>query len=72
MEEAMEDAIVALRIQRQLKPAEDNNFGLYTSGTILNLWETATSGIFAVLVGVVALSRSRAVDLTLDAVALWV
>ena len=56
MKEAMEDAIVALRIQRQLKPAEDNNFGLYTSGTILNLWETATSGIFAVLVGVVALS----------------
>tara|TARA_B100000378_G_scaffold51202_1_gene38017 strand:+ start:187 stop:702 length:516 start_codon:yes stop_codon:yes gene_type:complete len=56
MDEAMEDAIVALRIQRQLKPAEDNNFGLFTSGTILNLWETATSGIFAVLVGVVALS----------------
>lgn len=56
MDEVMEDAIVALRIQRQLKPAEENNFGMFTSGTILNLWETATSGIFAVLVGVVALS----------------
>ncbi len=53
---AMEDAVVALRIERQLKPAEENNFGLFTSGTILGLWEAATSGIFAVLIGVVALS----------------
>ena len=56
IERVMEDAVVALRIQRQLKPTEDNNFGLFTSGTILGLWEAATSGIFAVLVGVVALS----------------
>lgn len=56
IERVMEDAVVALRIQRQLKPTEDNNFGLFTSGTILGLWESATSGIFAVLVGVVALS----------------
>jgi putative ABC transport system permease protein len=56
MLEAMEDAVVALRIERQLKPAEENNFGLFTSGTILGLWEAATSGIFAVLIGVVALS----------------
>tara|TARA_B100002003_G_scaffold206328_1_gene200104 strand:- start:2426 stop:3652 length:1227 start_codon:yes stop_codon:yes gene_type:complete len=56
MQETMEDAVVALRIQRQLKPTQDNNFGLFTSGTILGLWETATEGIFAVLIGVVALS----------------
>ena len=56
MQETMEDAVVALRIKRQLKPTQDNNFGLFTSGTILGLWETATEGIFAVLIGVVALS----------------
>ena len=56
MQKTMEDAVVALRIQRQLKPTQDNNFGLFTSGTILGLWETATEGIFAVLIGVVALS----------------
>ena len=56
MEQGMEDAVVALRIRRQLKPTEDNNFGLFTSGTILGIWEAATLGIFAVLIGVVALS----------------
>ena len=38
IERVMEDAVVALRIQRQLKPTEDNNFGLFTAGTILGLW----------------------------------
>ena len=40
----MEEAVVALRIERQLKPTEENNFGLFTSGTILGIWEAATSG----------------------------
>ena len=56
MQRAMEDAYVALRIQRKLKPSQDANFGMFTSGTILAIWEAATSGIFAVLIGVVALS----------------
>ena len=56
MPRAMEDALVALRIHRKLKPSEDNNFGMFTSGTLLSLWHAATSGIFAVLIGVVALS----------------
>ena len=56
MQQVMEDAVVALRIERRLKPAEANNFGLFTAGTILGIWEAATSGIFAVLIGVVALS----------------
>ena len=56
MRRAMEDALVALRIHRKLKPREDNNFGMFTSGTLLALWHAATSGIFAVLIGVVALS----------------
>ena len=54
--EAMDDAIVALRVKRRLKPAERDNFGIFTSDTFLNLYKQATSGIFAVLVGVVALS----------------
>jgi putative ABC transport system permease protein len=56
MPKAMDDAVVALRIHRQLKPSQDNNFGMFTSGTLLALWHAATSGIFAVLIGVVALS----------------
>jgi putative ABC transport system permease protein len=53
---AMDDATVALRVARRLKATQDNNFGLLTSDTVLGLYHQATTGIFAVLVGVVALS----------------
>jgi len=53
---AMDDATVALRVARRLKPSEDSNFGVVTSDTVLGLYRQATTGIFAVLVGVVALS----------------
>ena len=53
---AMDDATVAMRIQRRLRPAEPDNFGMLTSDSLLELYHQATNGIFAVLVGVVALS----------------
>jgi putative ABC transport system permease protein len=53
---AMDDAVVALRVQRRLKATEPDNFGIFTSDTLLDLYRQATTGIFAVLVGVVALS----------------
>jgi putative ABC transport system permease protein len=53
---AIEDATVALRIERRLKPKEPDNFGIFTSDTVMDLYDQATKGIFAVLVGVVALS----------------
>jgi putative ABC transport system permease protein len=53
---AMDDATVALRIQRRLRPKDENNFGMFTSETFLQIYRDATSKIFAVLVGVVALS----------------
>jgi putative ABC transport system permease protein len=53
---AMDDAMVALRVARRLKPSQPNNFGIVTSDTVLGLYQQATEGIFAVLVGVVALS----------------
>jgi putative ABC transport system permease protein len=56
LQDAMDDARVALRVERRLKPAEPDNFGLYTSDTLLGIYQQATTGIFAVLVGVVALS----------------
>jgi putative ABC transport system permease protein len=52
----MDDAVVALRTARRLKGTEPDNFGIYTSDTLLRLYRQATTGIFAVLVGVVALS----------------
>jgi putative ABC transport system permease protein len=54
--QAMDDATIALRSARGLKPKQPDNFGMYTSDTILDIYHSATNGIFAVLVGVVALS----------------
>jgi len=56
VEAAMQDATVALRIERRLKPKQKDNFGMFTSDAILAIYHQATNGIFAVLVGVVALS----------------
>jgi putative ABC transport system permease protein len=53
---AMDDATVAMRIQRRLRPREPNNFGVLSADTIINLYNQATAAIFAVLLGVVSLS----------------
>ena len=53
---AMDNATAALRVARHLKGTQENNFGLITSDTVLGIYHQATTGIFAVLVGVVALS----------------
>jgi putative ABC transport system permease protein len=54
--QAIDEATTALRISRRLKPKQGDNFGIFTSDTILNIYHSATNGIFAVLIGVVALS----------------
>ena len=56
LDQAMDDATLALRIARRLRPKQADNFGLFTSETFLSLYRQATNGIFAVLVGIVALS----------------
>jgi putative ABC transport system permease protein len=52
----MDEAAIALRSARGLKPKQRDNFGMFTSDTILDIYHQATNGIFAVLVGVVGLS----------------
>jgi putative ABC transport system permease protein len=56
LDAAMQDATAALRAGRRLKPRQVSNFGMFTSDTFLALYHQATNGIFAVLVGIVALS----------------
>ena len=53
---AIGEATMALRMQRRLKPAEADNFGIFTSDTALGIFRQATTGIFSVLVGVVGLA----------------
>jgi putative ABC transport system permease protein len=54
--QAMDEAVLALRIARRLKPRQGDNFGIFTADTILDIYHSATNGIFAVLIGVVGLS----------------
>jgi putative ABC transport system permease protein len=53
---AMDDATIALRVERRLRPNEPDNFGMFTSDTLLGIYHTLTNGVFAVLIGVVGLS----------------
>jgi putative ABC transport system permease protein len=52
----MDDARLALRVQRRLRPRDADNFGIFSSETFLNLYRQFTAGIFALLIGVVSLS----------------
>jgi putative ABC transport system permease protein len=54
--QAKDEARTAMRIARRLKPRDDDNFGIIASDSVLDIYKQATTGIFAVLVGVVALS----------------
>src|SRR5437868_2235619 len=47
IEPAMDEAIVALRSARRLRPKQADNVGLVTSDTILEIYHSATNGIFA-------------------------
>ncbi len=52
----MDEARVAMRIQRGLRPRDTDNFGLFTSDTLMDLWRQFSQGAFAVLIGIVSLS----------------
>ena len=53
---ARDEARVALRVDRGLKPTEPDNFGLVASDSILGIFQQATAGIAVLLVGIVGLS----------------
>ena len=53
---ARDEARVALRVDRGLKPTEPDNFGIVASDSVLGIFQQATAGIAVVLVGIVGLS----------------
>jgi putative ABC transport system permease protein len=53
---AIDDARVALRVERRLRARQPDNFGILTSDTFLDIYRQTTQMIFAVLIGVVGLS----------------
>ena len=56
VEPAKDDVTLALRVHRRLRPNQKDNFGVLSADSLLGIYQQATSGIFAILIGVVALS----------------
>jgi putative ABC transport system permease protein len=56
VQQAKDEARVALRIERRLKPSQPDNFGMLASDSVLGIFQQATAGIAVVLVGIVGLS----------------
>ena len=53
---AKDEARIALRVDRGLRPKEPDNFGIVASDSVLGIFQQATAGIAIVLVGIVGLS----------------
>jgi putative ABC transport system permease protein len=54
--ECVSQTRLALRARRHLGPKREDNFGIITSESLLNLWNSISSKIFAVLIGIVSIS----------------
>lgn len=54
--ECVDQTRLVLRSLRHLKPKQDDNFGIITQESLLNLWKTISSSILTVLVGIVSIS----------------
>lgn len=56
MEDAVEEARVAMRIRHGLGPRDEDDFGISTSEQLLELWQSISRGVMAALVALVSVS----------------
>ncbi len=56
MDAARAEARLLMRIERGLRPGDPDNFGITSADTFIDIYRQATSGIYTVLVSVVAMS----------------
>jgi putative ABC transport system permease protein len=56
LQETMDEARTAMRSTRKLSPKEEDNFGLFTSDTLMELWRDFSQNAFVLLIGIVSLS----------------
>ena len=56
LQQAMDETRIALRVERHLRPKDEDDFGMYTSDTLMGFWQSISQGMFAILIGVVSLS----------------
>lgn len=56
MDEAIEEATVAMRIRHNLHPRDENDFAVTTSEQLINLWQNISRGVMMALVALVGIS----------------
>jgi putative ABC transport system permease protein len=55
MQQTMDEARSIMRARRHLSPAEDDNFGIFGSDTIMQLWNNMTGTLAGAMVGIVSI-----------------
>jgi putative ABC transport system permease protein len=56
LQETMDEARTAMRSTRKLTPKQEDDFGLFTSDTLMDLWRDFSRNAFVLLIGIVSLS----------------
>jgi putative ABC transport system permease protein len=56
MQQAIDEATMAMRIRHRLRPLEDNDFSISTSQQLISLWEKISKSIFNALIAIVSIS----------------
>ncbi len=56
MEQAIDEATMAMRIRHKLRPLEGNDFSIMTSQQLISLWEKISQAIFNALIFIVSIS----------------
>ncbi|MDD4858264.1 MAG: ABC transporter permease, partial [Candidatus Krumholzibacteria bacterium] len=56
MQQALDEATMAMRIRHRLRPLEDNDFSITTSQQLISLWKKISQAIFNALIFIVSIS----------------
>lgn len=56
LEQALDETRLLLRARHQLRPGEEDDFGIVTTEGLLTLYRRVTTGVYSALVGLVAIS----------------
>jgi putative ABC transport system permease protein len=56
MQQAIDEATMAMRIRHRLRPLEENDFSVTTSQQLISLWKKISQAIFSALIFIVSIS----------------
>ncbi len=56
LDDAIDEATVAMRIRHNLRPRDENDFSISTSEQLINLWKAISRGVMIALVALVSIS----------------